>query len=704
MTPPRRSPVLVAALCAAVGVAIASAGVAESTVSSDSGQPHDVYDNFGFPLTFDVSKMDPGADPRQDFPRYAAGKWLDKATLPPDLGNLDAVNLVTRQVDRQVSTLLVDAAAASPKAEKGTPLQQVGDLYAAGMDVARLEALGAKPLQPTWDRIAKIDGRKALAEELARLYLLTGHPVFVDVSVTTDIRNPTRYVVQATDPGLMLPARDDYLSADLVPVRTAQSKTIADSLVLAGVPADQAQARAARVLAIETRIARKKLTEEQALDFKAAYSTRPYAEIRQALVNFDLDAYFEALGLPTGGDLLVTEIEALKERNAVLGDYPLADIKDYLQWETLRLMSPYLSPAFVEARAPLTRALTGTSEAPKRETMVADAVARGVGHSLGRLYVERYFSAQSRAAAETVVGNVRAEFRQRLERNTWLTAQTRSYALQKLDKIKIVVGYPEKWIDYSGVEVGRDDYFGSATRLNEFTVRRALARLGTPPAPDAFSDPENSLPTKVNAGYSPDRNGIEIPAAILQPPFYDPGADPAVNYCSIGAVIGHELTHSLDWMGRLFDANGALRDWWTPAEVAAFDARSKNLIAQGNAYEVVPGTFLNGTLSAGENLADLGGVMLGYRALQTHLKANPQDDRTIDGLTPQQRCFLAWAQLWASKARPELLRTYAATDPHPPGSYRMIAPARSHPGFYEAFGVRPGDKMWIEPGDRVEMW
>lgn len=192
---------------------------------------------------------------------------------------------------------------------------------------------------------------------------------------------------------------------------------------------------------------------------------------------------FTALGLPTGGDLLVTEIEALKERNAVLGDYPLADIKDYLQWETLRLMSPYLSPAFVEARAPLTRALTGTSEAPKRETMVADAVARGVGHSLGRLYVERYFSAQSRAAAETVVGNVRAEFRQRLERNTWLTAQTRSYALQKLDKIKIVVGYPEKWIDYSGVEVGRDDYFGSATRLNEFTVRRALARLGTPPAP-----------------------------------------------------------------------------------------------------------------------------------------------------------------------------------------------------------------------------
>ena len=699
-----RYPSLVVACGVAVGLAIVSAVAADGTASRSSGQPHDVYDNFGFPLTFDVSKMDFGADPRQDFRRYAAGKWFDKATLPADVGSLDAISLVTKQVDRQVATLLVDAAAASPKAKKGTALQQVGDLYAAGMDVARLRALGAKPLQPTWDRIAKIDGRKSLAEEMARLALLTGRPVFVDISVTLDLRDPTKYVVEATDPALMLPARDDYLAADLAAVRTAYLRTIADSLVLAGVPAAQAQARAAKVLAIETRIARKKLTEEQTRDFNAAYSTRPYAEIRHALANLDLDAYFNALGLPTGVDLLVTEIEALKERSAVLGDYPLADIKDYLQWETLRLMSPYLSPAFVDARAPLTLALTGMSEAPKRDDLVADAVGHGVGHSLGRLYVERYFPASSRAAAEAVVTQVRAELRQRLEQNTWLTPQTRRYALQKFDKIKIVVGYPEQWIDYSSVDVRRDDYFGSVTRLNQFIVRRALARLGTPPAPDAFANPENSLPTKVNAGYSPDRNGIEIPAAILQPPFYDPKADPAVNFCSLGAVIGHELTHSLDWMGRLFDADGALRDWWTPADVAAFDARSKNLVAQANAYEVVPGVFLNGSLSAGENLADLGGVMLGYRALQTHLKANPQDDRKIDGFTPPQRCFLAWAQLWADKARPELLRTNAATDPHPPGSYRMVAPVRNHPGFYEAFGVRPGDRMWIEPKDRVEMW
>jgi putative endopeptidase len=208
----------------------------------------------------------------------------------------------------------------------------------------------------------------------------------------------------------------------------------------------------------------------------------------------------------------------------------------------------------------------------------------------------------------------------------------------------------------------------------------------------------------VNAGYSPDANGIEIPAAILQPPFYDPKADPGVNYCTLGAVIGHEFTHSLDSMGRLFDVDGALRDWWTPADVAAFDERSKNLINQGNAYEVLPGVHLNGQLSSGENLADIGGVMLGYRALETHLKANPQDDRRIDGFTPQQRCFLAWSQMWGAKAQPELLRTNAATDPHPPGAYRMIMPPRNHPGFYEAFGVRAGDPMYLPDEARVRIW
>jgi predicted metalloendopeptidase len=299
---------------------------------------------------------------------------------------------------------------------------------------------------------------------------------------------------------------------------------------------------------------------------------------------------------------------------------------------------------------------------------------------------------------------VRAQFRKRLENNEWLSASTRAYAIEKLDKMNIVVGYPEKWIDTSSVDIRRGDFFGSMLRLNEFASRRALARLGQPVADDGFADTKHTLPTVVNAAYSPDRNGIEIPAAFLQPPFYDSKADAAVNYCTLGAVIGHEITHGFDSMGRLFDANGALRDWWGPADGDAFIKRSRNLVEQANAFEVLPGVRLNGELSSGENLADVGGVMLGYDALQAHLQANPADNRKIDGFTPQQRCFLAWAQNWADKMHPGLLRTLAASDPHPPGRYRMIAPSRNVQGFYDAFGVRTGDAMWVDPAKRVDIW
>lgn len=693
-----------AARCAALGLAVAAAGDSGCTVPSASAPPPDVDNNFGFPMGFDVSKMDTTADPRQDFARYAAGRWLDVATIPGDVANLDGLMLVTKRVERQVGDLLVDAAAASPKARKGTPLQQVGDLYAAGMDVGRLSSLGVAPLRPEWERIAKIDGPEALAEELARLSLLTNQPVIYDFSVSLGLEDPTRYVVTAADADLTLPAAEDYLAPDLAPVREAYVRMIVDTLMLAGVPAEEAQGRAAKVLEMETRIAAKKLTAEQKRDLRATYTTRPYAEVEALLGNLDLDTLFQALGLPTGGDLLVSEIDAMKERNALLAEYSLAETKAYLQWEALRLMSPYLSPAFVAARAPLDRASTGQLEMPKRGQVVANAISHSLGHALGQLYVERYFPARSRADAEAVVNDVRDELRARLEQNPWLTKPTRDYALEKLGKIKIVVGYPDEWIDYSAVDVERDDYFGNVTRLNEFAARRALARLGQPPADDAFADPDHTLPSIVNAAYSPTVNGIEIPAAILQPPLYDPEADAGVNYCTLGAVVGHELTHSLDSLGRLFDASGALRDWWAPADVAAFDQRSKNLIRQANAYEVLPGVHLNGQLSSGENLADIGGIMLGYRALQTHLKANPRDDRKIGGLTPQQRCFLAWAQIWAEKIQPGLLRQNAATDPHPPGAYRMVAPASNHQGFYDAFGIRPGDKMWVDPEDRVAIW
>jgi predicted metalloendopeptidase len=697
-----RLPVLAlsAFLCATAAPQVGAEGPAPFSSGSQPG----VENNFGFPLAFDPSKMDTSVDPRQDFARYAAGKWLDVATIPGDSPYVSGIVQMTKRVERQVNELLADAASGSRSAAKGTPLQQVGDVYAGGMDLERLGKLGAAPLMPEWDRIAKIDGAKSLASALARLELITNMPVVIGASVGTDLEDPTRYSVVVADGDLPLPALEHYLAPELAPVREAYLKVIADSFALAGVPAAEAKVRAAKVLEMETRIAGKKLTPVQKRDVRAAVTRMPYTELKAALPHTDLDTLFTALGLPTSGDVLVADIRAIRERDAMLGEYPLEDTKAYLQWEALRLTSAYLTPKFIDVQADLTRALTGQTDVPKRELVVAHAISGGLGHALGQLYVARYFPAQSRKDAEEVVGNVRAQFRKRLEQNEWLSASTRAYAIEKLDKMNIVVGYPEKWIDTSSVDIRRDDYFGNMLRLNEFASRRALARLGQPVSEDGFADSKHTLPTVVNAAYSPDRNGIEIPAAFLQPPFYTPQADAAVNYCTLGAVIGHEITHGFDSMGRLFDAYGALRDWWGPADGQAFIARSRNLVEQANAFEVLPGVHLNGELSSGENLADVGGVMLGYEALQAYLQAHPEENRKIDGFTPQQRCFLAWAQNWADKMHPDLLRTLAASDPHPPGRYRMIAPSRNLQGFYDAFGVRPGDEMWIDPAKRVDIW
>jgi predicted metalloendopeptidase len=697
-----RFPVL--ALSAFLCATAAPQAGAEGPAPASPGPQPGVENNFGFPLAFDPSKMDTSVDPRQDFARYAAGKWLDVATIPGDSPYINGIALMTKRVERQVDELLADAASRSSAAGKGTPLQQVGDVYAGGMDVERLGQLGAAPLLPEWERIARIDGPKSLASALAHLSLRTNMPVILGASVSTDLEDPTRYSVVVGDGELPLPAPEHYLAPELAPVREAYLKVIADSLALAGVPASEAKVRAAEVLEMETRIAGKKLTPVQKRDVRAAVTRMSYAELKAAVPHTDIDTLLTALGLPTSGEVLVADIGAVRERDAMLAEYPLEDTKAYLQWEALRLTSAYLTPKFIDVQADLTRALTGQTDLPKRERVVAQAISGGLGHALGQLYVSRHFSPQTRKDAEEIVSNVRAQFRKRLEQNEWLTPPTRAYAIEKLDKMRIVVGYPDKWIDTSKVDIRRDDYFGNMLRLNEFAARRALARLGQPVTEDGFADKRATLPTLVNAGYSPDRNGIEIPAAFLQPPFYTPAADAAVNYCTLGAVIGHEITHGFDSMGRLFDANGALRDWWSPADGEAFVARSRNLVGQANAFEVLPGVHLNGELSSGENLADVGGVMVGYDALQAYLKAHPEENRKIDGFTPQQRCFLAWAQNWADKMHPGLLRTLAASDPHPPGTYRMVAPSRNLQDFHDAFGVRPGDAMWIDPAKRVDIW
>ena len=696
---------LILGAAVAASAALLLPGCATPTKPAEPPPPAsaDAARNFGFPLGFSPAKMDPTADPRQDFRRYAGGRWLDAAKIPADQLEISGYLVMQETVANQLRDLLQEAARTSGAAPRGSPAQQVGDFYASGMDVARLASLGVQPLAPAFDRIAKVQGPTALAQELSRLQVETGDSVILAVLVSPHPQDRTRMTVYVGDADLPL-GLDNYLKPDAQRIRDGYVAKIAADLEIAGWKPDAARATAQNVLAIETRVAKKKLTPLEKRDPAKRFVPMPYAEVKRLVSNVDLDAYFQSIGLPTGGEVVVVGVEAVRERNAILAESSPEDTRAYLQYELLRKMMPYLTPAFDAPNAALNVVLYGKDVTPPREKQVAKATPGLLGHPLSQLYVAKYMTPESRREVEAMVARVKAQFRARIERNGWLSAETRAQALAKLDQTVIRVGYPTKWIDYTGVDVRRDDYAGNAMRLNEYLVRRELAKFGKPVELDQFAVPDQTLPIVINAGYDMSWNGIEIPAAFLQPPFYDAKADPAVNYCAMGAVIGHELTHGFDSQGRLYDAKGNVRDWWTQVDAKRFADETAKLAKQADAFEILPGLRLNGAIEVGENLADVGGVALGYAALQQHLRDHPEANRTIDGFTPPQRCFLAWAQLWADKTNEGAMRQLLPVDGHPPGVYRMAAPSQHEKAFYEAFGIRAGDRMWLDAGDRVTIW
>jgi putative endopeptidase len=658
--------------------------------------------NFGLPLGFSVEKMDRSADPRRDFARYAAGTWLDVAVIPADTVRVSALDLRARQVDRQLAALAESAARGSQSAAPGTPAQQVGDFYASGMDEATRTRQGLAPIAKELEAIAAASPA-ALARTLARQELILGEPVLAGLLVSTHPADRSRYAVFLADGQLPLGA-DNYLTAAGAPVREAHARRIAATLELAGVtPADAAR-RAAAVLACEVRIAQKKLTPVQRRDPRLRFQPMPFARAQALIPRLDLAAMLEALGLPPQSEIVVVEPEAVRERNALLAEWSADDTRDYVRWELISRMTPYLSPAFEAPGEAFAKALYGDVALPSRQQRVVTELTRRLGHPLGQLYVEAHFPPTAKAAAEELVGRVTRTLRTRMRANRWLSAETRQQALAKLDAIAVKVGYPSQWIDWSGVAVRRDDYAGNVLRLNEAGGRRDVARFGRPVVHDDFVQPGATLPTDINAAYDSGRNGIQIPAAFLQAPFYDPAADAAVNYCTLGAVIGHEITHAFDSSGRQYDAAGAVRDWWTEADARAFLQGVQPLVDQANAFEVLPGLRANGALAVGENLADVGGVSLAFEALTQYLAEHPQEGAPIDGLTPQQRCFLAWGQVWADKANEGWLRQVTATDGHPPGRYRMLAPLQHEPGFFTAFAIRAGDPSWRAEAARVRLW
>jgi putative endopeptidase len=649
---------------------------------------------------FDPANMDTSVNPCSDFYQYAVGAWEQRTTIPAEYAKYG----VDQEVEERTSAILKDileGAAADATAPPGSERRKLGDFFAAGMDESRIEAEGAQPLDPFLTRIAVIRDRRALAAAIAFLQEVGADAAF-RLEVGPDDRNSARNILQLSQGGLGLPDRDYYLKQDAASakLRRAYAAHVERTFGLLGDPAPAARRQAQAVLRLETRLARASMTRTEAEDPIATYHKMTARELARRASGFEWNPYFAALGLKAGESLLVRQPGFFRELGRLARGVPLSEWKPYLRWHLVRTTADYLSSRFVqEAFAFYGTTLAGTQALPPRWKRVLAETDTALGEALGKLYVERVFSPEAKRKALELVADLRAALRARIQRLPWMGEATKAQAVDKLDAMRVKVGYPDVWREYTTLEVGRTSYLQNVLSARSFEFRRGLAKAGRPVDPDEWSD----SPSTNNAYYDPTRNELVFPAGILQPPFFDPQADDAVNYGNIGATIGHEMIHGFDNVGRQYDAQGNLRDWWTPEDAEAFDQRATLVVRQFDAFEPLPGVHINGRLTLGENLADLAGILIAYNALTRAPQGKPATGPP-DGFTPRQRFFLNYAETWRFKIRPEALRVMLQTDEHAPPKYRVLGPLANLSVFATAFNCKVGDAMVRPAEERPTNW
>jgi putative endopeptidase len=581
----------------------------------------------------------------------------------------------------------------------------VGDFWRAAMDTKRLDDIGLQPLRADLDQIDALTraapGAAALGELSARLQLRFAASPLLNVGVIPDARD-SRTQLLVIIPGFQSLTPDEYSTPAGQRIRELYTAHIARMFQSTGDSAEAAAAAAGTVLAIEAELAAARLTPTQQRDPARTYNKMSLAEAQALVPAIDLGALLGAMGVGPLPAVQVFDLEGTRAVQKLLATRPPAELRLLLRWHLLNAGASLLGQPWRGMDQAFSRDRQGLASSPPREQEIVRAIGAQLYHPLSQLYVEAYFPPHRREEITQMVARIKSEFERRLHGNPWLDEPTRAAALDKLAQVDIQVGYPARWIDFSSVSIRPDDHFGNSQRIAEFLARRDVARAGQPVRVDRFAAPGQTTPIAVNAAYSPQANNIDITAAIVQPPFYTPGADAAVNYCTMGAVIGHELTHGFDSFGRQFGPAGNLRDWWTPQAAARFRQRTDVLVQQYGRFTILPGLMHNGAQTITENTADLGGISIAHAALRRELAGRP--DRRIDGLSADQRCFVAWAQLWSFKARPERLRVLVATDFHSVSSLRGFAPLLHLDAFHQAFGTRPGDPMWRAPKDRVRIW
>ncbi|HEX8351352.1 MAG TPA: M13 family metallopeptidase [Pyrinomonadaceae bacterium] len=649
---------------------------------------------------FDKARMDETTSACTDFYQFANGNWLKTTEIPaayPTWGSF----VMLAENNRKTLHAILEESAKNAKAKAGSNEQKVGDFYATCMDEAARESLGAKPLAPYLARIDKVSDVKGLNSLLTEFHR-AGLPALFSFGSLPDLKNSSSVIGFAGQGGISLPTKEYYTKTDekSVKLRADFVQHVTNMFQLLGDPAEQAAKNAQTVMGIETRLAAGSRDPVALRDFTTQYHIMGAPELAKLTPNFSWADYFAGLGLARDIRINVAHPEFFQAADKMLTEVPVADWKTYLRWNLVRATATTLSSKFeTESFNFFGKTLSGSKEQHplwRRCTSSADA---NLGEALGQVYVARAFTPESKARMQTMITNLIAAFNERIRKADWMTDETRKAAVAKLAAFGQKIGYPDKWIDYSRLNVTRDSYAANIIRASEFSQARDLAKIGKPVDRAEWA----MTPPTVNAYNNWLMNEIVFPAGILQPPFFNPEADDAINYGSIGAVIGHEITHGFDDQGAKFDLQGNLKDWWTPADLKNFQARGECVVNQFSAYEVEPGLKMTGKLVSGESIADLGGLTVAYDAFQKSLQGKPKPEN-VDGFTPEQRFFLGWAQVWASRDRPEFMRLMAQSDPHPISRFRVNGPLSNMPQFAAAFQCKAGDAMVRPEKDRCQVW
>lgn len=648
----------------------------------------------------ELSNMDTTVRPGDNFFQYVNGGWLKANPIPGEYSRYGAFEILGKKNQLEVKSIIEELSALK-EVSKGSPEQQIRDFYNAGMDTNKIEELGYSPIDARMDDIAKIANTEDLIDMQAQLNMEGSYPIFVIFS-SQDDKNSTEVIANLVQGGLGLPDRDYYTNTDerSLSIRKAYLEHISKMFQLMGNTAELSDKKAEVIMDIETQLAEASMTMLERRDPNATYNIYNREELKNLLGDYDIDRYLEKLSIGNIERVNIRQPKFFENLGKIMNTLSIDDWKTYFEWNLINTNASALSSDFVNQNfAFYSTKLSGVDKMRPRWKRIIASTNSNLGDPVGKMYVERFFPAESKKRMLELVANLRIALKESIENLDWMSEETKEKALEKLAAINVKVGYPDQWIDYSNVEITDDNYLGNLWNCRAFSYRRNLDKIGKPVDRKEWG----MTPQTVNAYYSPNMNEIVFPAAILQPPFFNKDADDAVNYGAIGVVIGHEMTHGFDDQGSLYDKDGNLNNWWTEEDAAKFKAKTQILVEQYNNFTILDSLKVNGELTLGENIADNGGLFIAHTALLKAYEKNgtPED---IDGLSYDQRYFISYAQIWRQHIRDKALIRRLQEDVHSPGLARVNAGVANLPWWYEAFNIQEGDANYIAPENRAKIW